>query len=50
MYVRYNYRDKKVRINSTLYFSLEARNFDYDGKVFREAIVKIVIDKFRGAK
>ena len=37
-------------MNSAPYFSLEARNFDYDGKVFGEATVKIAIEKFRGAK
>ena len=50
MYVMYNYRKEKVRINGAPYFSLEARNFDYNRKVFREASVKIAIEKFRGAK
>ena len=31
-------------------FCLEARHFDYDGKVFGEATIKITIEKFQGAK
>ena len=45
-----NYGEEKVQMNGAPYFSLKARNFDYNGKVFREAIVKIAIEKFRGAK
>ena len=50
MYVRCNYREEKTRTNGTPYFYLEARYFDYNGEVFREATVKIAIKKFRGAK
>jgi hypothetical protein len=50
MCVMCNYGEEKVRTNGAPYFSLEARNFDYDGKVFGEATVKIAIEKFRGAK
>ena len=51
MCVRCNHGDEKVfQVNGTQYFSLEARQLDYDGKVFGEATVKIAIEKFRGAK
>ena len=37
-------------MNGVPYFSLEARNFDYDGKQFGEVTVKLAIEKFRGVK
>ena len=45
-----NHGEEKVRTNGAPYFCVEARNFDYDGKVFGEATVKIDVEKFRGAK
>jgi hypothetical protein len=50
MCIRYNYGKEKVRLNGSTFFSLEARRFDYDGKIFGEATVNIAIEKFQGAK
>ena len=50
MCIRCNHGTEKTRPNGAQYFCLEARRFDYDGKVFGEATIKIAIEKFQGAK
>ena len=50
MCVRCNHGEEKTRANGAQYFCVEARQFDYDGKVFGEATIKIAVEKFRGAQ
>lgn len=48
--VKYNHSKEKARPDGAKYFHLDCRYFDFNGKVFREAALKLAIKKFRGIK
>ena len=49
-YVKFNYSKEKTRQSGAKYFHLDCRYFDFNGKVFREAALELIIKKFRGIK
>lgn len=48
--VKYNSGEEKTTNNGVEYFHLECRYLDFDGKVFGETSVELVIPKFRGTR
>jgi len=48
--VKYNYGKEKARPDGAKYFYLDYCYFNFDGKVFREAALKLTIKKFHGTK
>jgi len=48
--VKFNYGKKKTRLSGAKYFHLDCRYFDFNGKVFGEAALKLTIKKFQETK